>query len=132
MNENKMVVMRQNGLFGPAPVITGEDRSAYDQCFKRISAAVKPQDFLMEMWVSDIVNLTWDIIRYRRAKTDFVSAALFEKIRRQFSGKYDVAQKWASRDPVYVMAIENELAKLGLSTQALMAEVLVNEIEKIA
>ena len=57
-----------SSLFGPPPLLEGEDPSAYDELLARISGAVKPADVLEEIWVSDVVNLTWEIFRWRRLK----------------------------------------------------------------
>jgi hypothetical protein len=131
MVEKFDVTSPQHWFFGSAPVVRGEDRTAYDECYKRIFAAVKPEDFLVESWANDIANLTWDIIRYRRAKADFLSVALNEAIR-NLCVEPTVADKWAAGDPQVVEQLESELAKIGLSTHALMAKALVAEIEKVA
>jgi hypothetical protein len=127
----------QHWLFGSSPLIKGEDRAAYAECFARISGAVKCQDFLMEIWVNDIVNLTWDTIRYRRAKANFLSVALFEAIRDQLGIMLgdeagDMAEKWARRDSHAIEEVERVLAGVGLSTDALTAGVLMDDLETIA
>jgi hypothetical protein len=42
-------------LFGPPPLIEGEDAAAYDQLVARIFAAVKPVDVIDEMFTADVV-----------------------------------------------------------------------------
>jgi hypothetical protein len=37
-------------IFGPPPLIEGEDAAAYDELLVRISAAVKPADILEDIW----------------------------------------------------------------------------------
>ena len=37
-------------LFGPPPLIEGEDAAAYDELLVRTSAAVKPADILEDIW----------------------------------------------------------------------------------
>jgi hypothetical protein len=53
-------------IFGPAPVVGGEQVEAYDELCARISGAVKPSDFIEEIWVFDITNLVWEMCRWRR------------------------------------------------------------------
>jgi hypothetical protein len=53
-------------LFGPPPLLEGEDPEAYNQLLARVTATVKPRDILEEIWVADIVHLTWEILRWRR------------------------------------------------------------------
>ncbi len=60
--------------FGPAPLLKGEDAVAYDDLLARVSAGVKPADIIEEMWVRDVVDLTWEIVRYRRLKAAFINA----------------------------------------------------------
>jgi hypothetical protein len=46
-----------------------QGRSAeYDELLARVSAAVNPADILEDIWVRDIVDLTWEAWRYRRLK----------------------------------------------------------------
>ena len=44
-------------LFGPPPLLEGEDTAAYDDLLVRISGAVKPADIFEEIWIRDIVDL---------------------------------------------------------------------------
>ncbi len=131
MAENARIPSPGHWLFGAAPVIRGEDRAAYSECYARISGAVKCQDFIMEILVNDCVNLTWDTIRYRRAKANFLSVALYDAIRREFNDGAAVAEKWARQDPHDIEDIEKALAKIGLSIDALLARVHVDELETI-
>jgi len=61
-------------LFGPPPLIEGEDAAAYDQLLARIFAAVKPVDVIDEMFTSDIVSLEWEVLRWRRLKSSLIQA----------------------------------------------------------
>ena len=56
-------------IFGPPPLIEGEDAAAYDELLVRISAAVKPADILEDIWVREMVDLVWGAFRLRRFKT---------------------------------------------------------------
>ena len=42
--------------FGPPPLLEGEDSAAYDEILASVSAAVKPAEILMEIWVRDVVR----------------------------------------------------------------------------
>jgi hypothetical protein len=44
-------------LFGPPPLIEGEDAAAYDQLLARICAAVKPVDIIDEIFIADVSAL---------------------------------------------------------------------------
>jgi hypothetical protein len=59
-------------LFGPPPLIEGEDAAAYDGLYAHVSDTVKPTDFVEEMLVHDFVDDTWTIIRLRRIQAKFL------------------------------------------------------------
>ena len=61
-------------LFGPPPLIEGEDAAAYDQLLARICAAVKPVDIIDEMFIADVVSLEWEVLRLRRLKWSLIRA----------------------------------------------------------
>ena len=63
-----------NELFGPAPLIPGEDPQLYAQLLALVTKAIAPSDILEAIWVRDMVELEWEIIRYRRIKTEFIVA----------------------------------------------------------
>jgi hypothetical protein len=54
--------------FGPPPPLEGEDSMAYDELLARVSGDLKPNDFVEEIWIRDVVDLTWEIFRWRRLR----------------------------------------------------------------
>ena len=60
----------EHSLFGPPPLLEGEDAAAYDEFYGRVCAAVKPTDVIDEMLIVDIVVLELDILRLRRWKSN--------------------------------------------------------------
>jgi hypothetical protein len=60
-------------LFGSPPLFEGEDAAAYDELLARVSSAVNPSDVIEEIWVRDIVDLTWEIFRWRRLKAEVLA-----------------------------------------------------------
>ena len=67
-------------LFGPPPLIEGEDAAAYDQLLARIFAAVKPVDVIDEMFIADVVSLEWEVLRLRRLKWSLIRARGLEAL----------------------------------------------------
>ena len=41
-------------LFGPPPLLDGEDTELYDQLMRKIFTAVTPADIFEEIWVRDV------------------------------------------------------------------------------
>ena len=68
-------------FFGPPPLLKGEDAAAFYQFLAKVTAAVKPADFLEEIFVRDFVELDWEVVRLRRLKVDLIDLALRDKIR---------------------------------------------------
>ena len=67
-------------LFGPPPLIEGEDAAAYDQLLARICAAVKPVDIIDEIFIADVVSLEWEVLRLRRLKWSLIRARALEAL----------------------------------------------------
>jgi hypothetical protein len=57
-------------LLGPASLIKGENPNQYGALLSEVARTVKPADIMEWLWVKDIVDLTWDILRYRRLKAN--------------------------------------------------------------
>src|SRR6516225_11542214 len=60
-------------FLGSPPLIPGEVASDYQQLLTAVINVMKPVDFLETMWTRDIVDLQWDIIRFRRIKADVIT-----------------------------------------------------------
>jgi hypothetical protein len=54
-------------------LIPGESASDYEQLLAAVTNTMQPADFLEAIWTRDIVDLQWDIIRFRRIKADLVT-----------------------------------------------------------
>lgn len=74
--------VQQQLPFGPAPVLQGEDSAEYDELLLRASSAVKPEDFIEEMLLRDIVDRTWDLRRLRRLKVSLISIEERQELQR--------------------------------------------------
>jgi len=64
----------KHSLFGPPPLLEGEDAAAYDEFYGRVCAALKPADVIEEMLVADLVGLEWELLRWRRLKSSLIQA----------------------------------------------------------
>jgi len=93
-----------NKLFGPSPLIMNEDPKYYKELLLKFSEAVKPSDFLEEIWVRDIVDLEWEILRLRRLKASLMCASAYKGIENFMLPFFDyssqpqslsLAKKWA-------------------------------------
>lgn len=65
---------RMDLLFpGAPPLIPGEDAKDYQQLLAAVTNEIRPVDFMETIWTRDIVDLQWDIIRFRRIKADLIT-----------------------------------------------------------
>ena len=67
-------------FFGISPDLEKEDADIYEDLLKKITDAVKPRDLLEEMWVRDIVDLSWDIIDKRRVKQNLPKTVMIDAL----------------------------------------------------
>ena len=61
-------------LFGPPPLLEGEDAAAYDELAARVFSAVGPTDFIDQIWARDLADVSWSLFRLRRIQAAFLSA----------------------------------------------------------
>jgi hypothetical protein len=69
-----------HSLFGPPPILEGEDAAAYDELFGRVCAAIKPIDVIDEMFMADVAGLEWELLRWRRLKVTLIRARVLEAL----------------------------------------------------
>ncbi len=66
--------VNSDSLFGPPPVLPGEDAVAYDELLGRAYAAIKPVDVIEEMLIADVVASEWEFLRWSRLKLSLIQA----------------------------------------------------------
>ena len=71
-------LVQRFAIFGPPPLLEGEDAALYDDLLGRMCAAVKPVDIIDEMFVADVVFLEWEIMRWRRLKFSLLQASVHD------------------------------------------------------
>jgi hypothetical protein len=122
-------------VFGPFPLIAGEAAADYETLYNKVSAAVEPADFLEEMFVRDIVDLTCDIFRLRQLKADFVSEHIQDKLVDWLKGSlgYRAAQElivdWAKGEASAIRAVDAMLAVRGCSVSSITTRVFAEQFD---
>ena len=74
-------------LFGPPPLIEGEDAAAYDELLACVRAAVKPVDIIDEMFIADVVSLEWEVLRCRRLKWRLIRVPGIDALEKFLAGQ---------------------------------------------
>jgi hypothetical protein len=122
----------------------------------RFSGVVKPADFLEKMWVREIVDLTWESLRWRRLATSLHALAVppaLEAMLGWIKGpdpakglfpdpdsvfrsepptpEHLLAKKWAAKNPAATKRVDKILAKANISMDSLCAKALASEINII-
>ena len=126
-------------IFGLPPLLDGESLEVYDTLLARVTGAVSPKDIIEEIWVHDIVDRVWEILRLRRLKVALLSSSLgrgLHKLSRD-RDEYDMGSlipRWSAREPAAVKKVEQFLKVHGLTMNDVMAHSFVaclDEIERI-
>jgi hypothetical protein len=130
----------RSASFGPRPLINGENSAEYDALLTRVSAAVHPADILEDIWVRDIVDLTWEAWRYRRLKAELMAinahkalSAVLDPLMGWRGGQALIAD-WTARKPEAIKRIDAILESAGRTMDSVMAQSLsikLDDIERI-
>ena len=63
-----MTAAKYTKLFGPAPVLTSECLSDYETMLMHLHDCLQPRDFVEQMFVKDLADVTWELQRYKLHK----------------------------------------------------------------
>src|SRR5262245_19655381 len=76
-------------LFGPPPILAGEEETTYDELIGRVYAAIKPVDVIDEMLIADLVASEWEFLRWSRLKLSLLQACAAKGLRGFLNSKLD-------------------------------------------
>jgi hypothetical protein len=138
MSDASMSSKKRNlGLFGAPALLKSEETAAYDKLHSRISSDINPSDVIEEIWVRDIVDHSWEILRWRQLKKE-----VLEKLSRSpvdSSGYMDLLEKTVLFDRLTTIAetrrnavlreIERRRTTLALTLRNRMRDVEDAELE---
>ena len=128
------------GGIAPAPLLPGEDATEYAKFTAQFLAAAKPRDFIEEILARDAIDLSWEILRYRRLKAGLLRMASSAVVRRvaerfSFEARHQIgwqansADKWTDGDAAMRKRFEKLLETAGLGMDDVMAEALSSKID---
>ena len=60
-------------LFGPPPILSGENAKAYEAMLDRVVSAIEPRDFIEEIWARDLTDVGWHLFRWRRIQAAYLA-----------------------------------------------------------
>jgi hypothetical protein len=144
---SKGVPRELKDVFGSPPLISGEDAEAYNGLLAAVAASVLPKDAIQWMFVRDIVDISWQILRERRIEVAVIETARKEVILdllksthgssgqaesalyRVFSTD-DEAQGWLA-DPKARKEVESKLAARGYQRDEILGKAYVRAAPQI-
>jgi hypothetical protein len=59
-------------LFGHAPTLKSEDNKVYWDFLNEVAGCLKPKDIIEWLWLKDVVDLSWEILRLRKFKITLI------------------------------------------------------------
>jgi hypothetical protein len=59
-------------VLGSLPLLQGEKRADYERLRAVVIGEMKPADLMETIWTNDVIYLEWEIIRFRRAKGNYL------------------------------------------------------------
>ena len=137
-NLNRKNVPATNlSMFGAPPLLEGENTKDYCALRNQIREAVKPGDYIEEMWVEDCAYLYWDTLRLRRQKAALINANMYQGLQVVLetlcpqSEASDLTSRWSVRDQDAIEEIDTLLEAGNLSMEAVAAQALAEIIDKV-
>jgi len=126
-------------LTQPAPLVTGEDPATYDDLLGRVIAAVKPDGVIEDLWVRDVADDAWEVLRMRRYKAGYLAACRRDGMTIVLDGlgelvSSSMSRKWAAREPTALADVRQRMADAGLGDDAVMGSAFaahINEFDRI-
>jgi hypothetical protein len=132
-------------VFQPAFLLPGESLRDYEALRDMIIEEVVPQSGIEWLWTGDLIELSWDIVRYRALRQKLLELrrrdaieAILQRVdlpgipreSRQLAlnrAKLN-AEQWRT-DPVATAEIEDRLSRQGIDEGLINAEVLIQSQE---
>jgi hypothetical protein len=67
-------------LFANRPLLLGESPELYDTLLSRVAAEAKPEDTIERLLLRDVVDLTWEIQRFRKIHTTIIQNSMEARV----------------------------------------------------
>ena len=135
--ESLVEISELDELLGPPPLLPNESRGDYEGLKARIRAKIAPQDVLEEIWLRDILDLQWEVLRMRRLKASLLSTSsvlgldslLYRRL--PHPEKERIVNAWGRGDKEDIQEIEKFLKHRGLSMDDVDAHSLYKRLDTL-
>jgi hypothetical protein len=126
----------------PAPLLPGENQADYADVAARVVKAAKPRDAIEEFLVRDVIDLTWEVFRLRRARAGVLVASMGDGVQKVLDGlghgrgeSYGytnrLGQGWRAGDKDARKEVEAALKRAGLTIDAVTAKTVESKIDSL-
>jgi hypothetical protein len=123
----------------PAPLLPGEEEADYAEVAVRLVSAAKPRDAIEEFLIRDAIDLTWEILRLRRAKAGILKASMKTGVEevlktlnhnptRSFRNLQELSSWWMAGDKRARKEVEAVLHEAQLSVNEVTAKTLEHKL----
>jgi hypothetical protein len=122
-------------LAQPAPLATGEDPATYSDLLARVTAAVKPNGVVEDLWVRDVADDAWEVLRLRRYKAGYLATCRRDGMATVLTGlgeimSHTLARSWAAREPDALDDVRARMEDAGLGDDAVMGSAFAAHIDE--
>ncbi len=124
-------------LLGPPPLLPNESTADYEGLRARLRAKIAPRDVIEEIWLRDILDLQWEVLRMRRLKSRLLSnsspAGLESLLRRRVNYRdlESLVQGWGHGDKESIKQVDRLLKQLDLSIDDIDAHSLLKTLDSM-
>jgi hypothetical protein len=127
-------------LFGPPALLPGESLAEYWRLYSLLQADLAPADVIEKIWLRDLVDLQWEVRRWRRLNNELLSSSRYDgldKILRSLFYKYadgapmELKRHLMRRDPTAIAEISTQHDLAGLTEDAILAQTLAVQLDVV-
>jgi hypothetical protein len=122
---------------GPPGLLPGESLVDFENLYRELKRHLKPGDVIEELWIRDIADHSWEVLRYRRFLIALNSVRLCETLATRLApaipdaaARDKLLRDFATGDRAAISAVDAALKALGLDWHAINALVSVEQSEE--
>ncbi len=74
---------RAHALLPATPLLVTESEDEFDRIYDALDQELSPRGIVLQIYVAEYANLTWEILRLQRCKAGIINAAIFDCVMKQ-------------------------------------------------
>jgi len=125
-------------LFGPLALLPGESPVDYWRLYSLLQADLAPADVIEKIWLRDLVDLQWEVRRWRLLRNAFLSSSkhygldkILDSLQPYDGSTMELKRTWMRRDPTAIAKVSRLLDLAGLTEDAVVAQTLADKLDVI-